>query len=131
MMNRKRCEMRQSWPNLRHYPSMCLEGERKTTKSLNQDSRSLNRDLNPQHPEYGLLGRRIGLFKGLCLHRTARQRKTRTDIIALSGIRNHDPSIQTVKTHALDHAALVTDRKYKLSTSNILRHPSLTLTDYR
>jgi hypothetical protein len=37
---------------LRHYPSICLEGLRKTTKNLSQDSRPPGRDLNPAPPEY-------------------------------------------------------------------------------
>jgi hypothetical protein len=31
---------------------ICLEGLRKTTKNLSQDSRSPGRDLNPGPPEY-------------------------------------------------------------------------------
>jgi hypothetical protein len=41
-----------SWPNLRYYPGICLEGSRKTTKNLSKASRSLGRDLNPGPPEY-------------------------------------------------------------------------------
>jgi hypothetical protein len=33
-----------SWPNLRYYPGICLEGLRKTKKNLSQDSRSPGRD---------------------------------------------------------------------------------------
>jgi hypothetical protein len=43
---------RRSWPNKWYYPSICLEGLRKPTKSLSQDRRSLGRDLNTGHPEY-------------------------------------------------------------------------------
>jgi hypothetical protein len=46
MMNWKRC-WRRSWPNLRYYPGICLEGLRKTTNNLSRDSRSQDRDLNP------------------------------------------------------------------------------------
>jgi hypothetical protein len=35
-----------SIPGLRYCPGFCLEGPRKTTKNLNQDSRSSSRDLN-------------------------------------------------------------------------------------
>jgi hypothetical protein len=37
---------------LRHCPDICLEGLRKTTKHLSQDSRSPNRDLNLVALEY-------------------------------------------------------------------------------
>jgi hypothetical protein len=40
------------WPNLRYYSSICLEGERKTTKYLSQYNRFLGRDLKAGHPEY-------------------------------------------------------------------------------
>jgi hypothetical protein len=51
-MNWKGCGKKRSWPNLRYYPSICLEGLRKTTKNLSQDTRSPVRDLNPGPPEY-------------------------------------------------------------------------------
>jgi hypothetical protein len=34
MVNWKRCGRKRSWPNLRYYPSICLEGLRETTKNL-------------------------------------------------------------------------------------------------
>jgi hypothetical protein len=40
-----------SWPNI-YYPRNSLEGMKKTTKDLNQDSRSTGRDLNPELPEH-------------------------------------------------------------------------------
>jgi hypothetical protein len=43
---------KRSWPNLRYYPGICMEGLRKTTKPLSRDSRSPGRDLNPGPPEY-------------------------------------------------------------------------------
>jgi hypothetical protein len=43
---------KRSWPNLRNYPGIRLEGLRKTTEHLSQDSRSPRRDLKPGHPEY-------------------------------------------------------------------------------
>jgi hypothetical protein len=46
----------------------------------------------------------ISLSQGLCLHRTAQHRKTRTDNYALSGISTNNSSIQAAKTNALDHA---------------------------
>jgi hypothetical protein len=51
-MNWKGCGRKRSWPNLRYYPGTRLEGVRKTTKSLSQDSRSPGRDLNPGPAEY-------------------------------------------------------------------------------
>jgi hypothetical protein len=56
----------------------------------------------------GLLGRVISPSQGLYLHRTTQNRKTRTDIHALSGIRNHDPSIWVIKAHAADCVVTVT-----------------------
>jgi hypothetical protein len=38
--------------NLRHYPIICLEGLKKTTKNLSQDSQSPDWDLNLVPPEY-------------------------------------------------------------------------------
>jgi hypothetical protein len=38
---------------LRHYPGTCLDGLRKTTKNLSQDSGSPDRDLIPDPSEYG------------------------------------------------------------------------------
>jgi hypothetical protein len=51
-MNWKGCGKKRSWPNLRLYPRICLEGLRKTTKNLSQDSRYPGRDLKPGPPEY-------------------------------------------------------------------------------
>jgi hypothetical protein len=56
----------------------------------------------------GLLGRVISPSQGLYLHRTTQNRKTRTNIHALSGIWTHDPSNQPAKTHASDRTATVT-----------------------
>jgi hypothetical protein len=36
----------------RYYPGISLEGLRKTTKNLNEDSRSPGRNLNLKSPEY-------------------------------------------------------------------------------
>jgi hypothetical protein len=52
MMNWKGCVRKQSWPNLRYYPGICLAGPRKSTKNLSQDSWSLGQDLNLGPPEY-------------------------------------------------------------------------------
>jgi hypothetical protein len=52
MMNWKGCRRKLSWPNVRHYTSICPEGLRKTTKKLSQDSWSLGQELNPELPEY-------------------------------------------------------------------------------
>jgi hypothetical protein len=35
-----------------YYPGIFLEGLRKTTKNLSQSSRSPDRDINPEPPEY-------------------------------------------------------------------------------
>jgi hypothetical protein len=43
---------KRSWPNLRYYPRIRLEGLRKTTKTLSQDSRSQIRNLTPGPPKY-------------------------------------------------------------------------------
>jgi hypothetical protein len=51
MMDLKGFIRKRSWPDSRHYTSH-LEGLRKTTKNLSQDSRSPDRDLNPRPPEY-------------------------------------------------------------------------------
>jgi hypothetical protein len=52
MMNWKGFEWKRSWPNLRYYSGICLQGLSKTTKNLSQDSCSPGRDLNPGPPEY-------------------------------------------------------------------------------
>jgi hypothetical protein len=44
--------MKRSWPNLKYYTGTCVEGLRKITKNLSQDSRSPGRDLNLGSPEY-------------------------------------------------------------------------------
>jgi hypothetical protein len=50
-MNWKGCGSKRSWPNLRHYPG-CLEGLRKITKNLRQDSQFPGRDVKPGPPDY-------------------------------------------------------------------------------
>jgi hypothetical protein len=52
MTNWNGCRRRRSWPNLKHYLSLYLEGVRKTTKNLSQDNRSPGQDLNPGPSEY-------------------------------------------------------------------------------
>jgi hypothetical protein len=52
MMNWKGCGRMRPRPNLRYYPSICMEGLRKTTKNLSQNSRCPGRDLNSWSPEY-------------------------------------------------------------------------------
>jgi hypothetical protein len=49
MMNSNGYGSKRLWPNFRYH---CLEGLRKITEHLSQDSRSLFRDLNPRLPEY-------------------------------------------------------------------------------
>jgi hypothetical protein len=51
-MHWKECGRKLSWPILRYYPSICLEGLRKTTKNLNHDSRSAGQYFDPWPPEY-------------------------------------------------------------------------------
>jgi hypothetical protein len=58
----------------------------------------------------GLLGWVISPSQGLYLPRTTQNRKTRTNIHDLSGIRTHDPSNQPAKTHASDRTVTVTER---------------------
>jgi hypothetical protein len=41
-----------SWPNLRYYFKICVEGVRKITNHLSQDSPSPGRNFNPGPPEY-------------------------------------------------------------------------------
>jgi hypothetical protein len=50
--NWKESWRKRPWPNLRYCPGICLQGLRKTTRNLNQDSRSPQRDLNPGPLEY-------------------------------------------------------------------------------
>jgi hypothetical protein len=52
MMNWEGCGSKRSLPNLRHYPSIRLEGLRKITKDMSQDGRSQDRYLKPGPPEY-------------------------------------------------------------------------------
>jgi hypothetical protein len=48
-MNGKGYVRNRSWPNLRHYPGICLEGLRKT---ISEDSLSPGQGLNLGPPEY-------------------------------------------------------------------------------
>jgi hypothetical protein len=52
MLNWKGFGRKWSWPNLRSNPGICIEGLRKTTKNLSQDSWSPGRDLNTGPPKY-------------------------------------------------------------------------------
>jgi hypothetical protein len=52
MINWKGCGRKRSWSDLSHYPEICLEGLRETTRNLSQHSRFPGRDLNPERPEY-------------------------------------------------------------------------------
>jgi hypothetical protein len=40
-----------SWHNLKYYPDTCLEGPRKTTRNVSQDTQSPGRNLNPGPPQ--------------------------------------------------------------------------------
>jgi hypothetical protein len=44
--------MKRSWPNLRYYSDNYLEGLRKTTKNLSQNSRFQGQDFSTRPPEY-------------------------------------------------------------------------------
>jgi hypothetical protein len=48
-----------SWTKLRHIPSICLEGRRKTTKTASKDSCSVGRDFSPWPLEYNAGDRTI------------------------------------------------------------------------
>jgi hypothetical protein len=50
----KICKWKRSWPNLRKYPCICLEGMRKITKNLSQNSQYLGQDSNRMPLEYKL-----------------------------------------------------------------------------
>jgi hypothetical protein len=52
MINWKGCGSKRSWPNSQYYAGICLEGLRKTSKNLSQDSRSPGLYLNQGPPEY-------------------------------------------------------------------------------
>jgi hypothetical protein len=52
MINRKGCDRKWSWPNLRYYLGICLQGLRKAMKRLYQESQSPSQDLNPRPSEY-------------------------------------------------------------------------------
>jgi hypothetical protein len=49
MMNWKEFGSKLSWPN---FKAPTPEGLKRTTKNLNQDSRSPGQDMNPEPPEY-------------------------------------------------------------------------------
>jgi hypothetical protein len=51
MMKWKGCVRQVSWPYLRYYPGICMEGFKKTMKTLSQHSRSLGQDLNVRPPK--------------------------------------------------------------------------------
>jgi hypothetical protein len=52
---------------------------------------------------------RTALDDGSALHRTTQDRKARTNIHALSGIRTQDFSVQAIKAFVSDHAATGAD----------------------
>jgi hypothetical protein len=76
MNNWKGCGRKRSWPNLRYYHGICLEGVRKNTKTFSQDSRSPGRDLSQIHPIYeaGVLttGPRYSVYSKLPFTRAGR-----------------------------------------------------------
>jgi hypothetical protein len=51
MMNWKGFERKQSWPNLRYNPGICLDGLRKTKKDLSKDSWYLGWDFTQGPPK--------------------------------------------------------------------------------
>jgi hypothetical protein len=77
-------------------------------QSLKDLGRLTYRSLGLFRHMVGLLGRVISPSQGLYLHRTTQHRRTRTNIHALSGIRTHNPSNQSAKTHTSDRTATVT-----------------------
>jgi hypothetical protein len=99
-MNWKGCGSKLSWPDLRLYPGICLEGPRKTTKNLSHDSRSPGRDLNRRPSEYeGVLTSRP---RRLLLYRRVPER-TRCDPTETATLMMH--WLQCMVTHqpALAH----------------------------
>jgi hypothetical protein len=52
VMDWKGCGKKRSWSDFRYYPGIYLDGLRKTTKDLSQDSRSPGRDFKPGPAEY-------------------------------------------------------------------------------
>jgi hypothetical protein len=52
LINLKGYGRKQSWPNSRHYPGICVEGLRKATKNLSQNSPSPGQNINPEPPEH-------------------------------------------------------------------------------
>jgi hypothetical protein len=51
-MNSKEWGRKWLWPNLRHYPGICLKGMQKTIKHISQDSRCPSQDSNWVPPKY-------------------------------------------------------------------------------
>lgn len=62
-MNWNGCERKRSWPNLNYYLGTGIEELSKTTR-LSQDSRSLERCLNPGDPgyDYGMINQWLVTF---------------------------------------------------------------------
>jgi hypothetical protein len=60
--------------------------------------------------------RAISPSQGLCLHRTAHYRNTKTHIHALSGVQIHSSSAGAAKSRALDRVACMTYYKVKSKT---------------
>jgi hypothetical protein len=54
---------KQSWSNFKLYPVIRLEGLRKSTKQLRQDSRSPAQEFNPGPPEYDTSGIESARYK--------------------------------------------------------------------
>jgi hypothetical protein len=52
MMNWKGCETKRSWPKLRYYLDIFVEGLRKTTRNPSYDNRSPGQYLNLGSPKY-------------------------------------------------------------------------------
>jgi hypothetical protein len=52
IMNQNGRGRKWSWPNLRYYPKICLEGLRKATNNLSQGSWSPSQDLILRPPKY-------------------------------------------------------------------------------
>jgi hypothetical protein len=75
---------KRSWPNLRYYAGICLEGL-KNHKNLSEYSRSPRRDLGPTRPEYEdhkavrILAKLNFVVKALYRHTASAQRNVSQD----------------------------------------------------
>jgi hypothetical protein len=73
----------------------------------------------------GLLGRVISPSQGLFLHRTTQRRQTRTNILALSGIRTRDPVYE--RSRSAPQSARPLDRPFMSLKTKLVFIPYLIL----